>query len=43
MRHHEAAPALYLVEQVDVIGYGPRVSGLTVANRNPVYEAMSLR
>lgn len=43
VRHHEAAPALYLVEQVDVIGYGPRVSGLTVANRNPVYEAMSLR
>ncbi len=43
VRHHDIAPALFLVEQVDVIGYGPRVSGLTVANRNPVYEAMSLK
>lgn len=42
VRHHEVAPALFLVEQVDVIGYGARVSGLKVANRTPVYEAVSL-
>ena len=37
-RYHEAAPALFLVEQVDLWGYRPGLSGFKVRNRVPVYE-----
>jgi peptide/nickel transport system substrate-binding protein len=40
--HQKAAPALFLVEQVDVMGFGPRVRGLKLANRVPVYEEILL-
>jgi peptide/nickel transport system substrate-binding protein len=42
--HQQAAPALFLLEQIDLIGSGPRVVGpVLVANRVPVYEALRLR
>jgi hypothetical protein len=42
--HQKAAPALFLLEQIDLIGSGPRVVGpVPVANRVPVYEALRLR
>jgi peptide/nickel transport system substrate-binding protein len=37
-RYHEAAPALYLIDQIDVVGIGPRVEGVRVSNRVPMYE-----
>lgn len=41
--HQEAAPALFLFEQIDLMGTGPRVAGpVPVANRVPVYEAVKL-
>ena len=41
--HQQAAPALFLFEQIDLIGTGPRVQGpVPVANRVPVYEAVTL-
>ena len=42
--HQQAAPALFLFEQIDLIGTGPRVQGpVPVANRVPVYEAVKLK
>ena len=41
--HQQAAPALFLFEQIDLMGTGPRVQGpVPVANRVPVYEAVTL-
>lgn len=41
--HHDAAPALFLVEQVDVSGIGPRINGSApLANRIWVYEDIEL-
>lgn len=42
--HHDAAPALFLVEQVDVTGLGPRITGTApLANRIWMYERIALR
>lgn len=42
--HHDAAPALFLVEQVDVTGLGPRITGSApLANRIWMYERIALR
>jgi len=41
--HQQAAPALFLLEQIDLIGVGPRIKGeITVANRVPLYERVQL-
>lgn len=40
--YHDAAVSIYLVEQIDVFGRSPRVAGLRIANRVPVYEEISL-
>ncbi|WP_439533833.1 ABC transporter substrate-binding protein [Polymorphobacter sp.] len=42
--HQQAAPALFLVEQIDLIGIGPRLTGpVPIANRVPLYETLRLR
>lgn len=42
--HHDAAPALFLVEQVDVSGLGPRIVGeAPLANRVWMYETIELK
>ncbi|MFZ4109227.1 MAG: ABC transporter substrate-binding protein, partial [Polymorphobacter sp.] len=42
--HQRAAPSLFLVEQIDLLGVSPRISGpVPVANRVPVYEALRLQ
>jgi peptide/nickel transport system substrate-binding protein len=48
MRHvgrayHEAAPALFLVEQFDLYSHQPELTGVRVRNRVPVYEAIAAR
>ncbi len=40
--YHEAAPALFLVEQVDLYSHQPGLSGVKIRNRVPVYEAIRL-
>lgn len=41
-QYRAAAPALFLVETVDVYAMHPRLRGLELANRVPVYEALSV-
>ncbi len=42
-RSRESWPALFLVEQVDLVGIAPRVAGpVEIANRVPVYETIRL-
>lgn len=43
LAYHDAAPALFLVEQVDVFGTSARVEGLSLANRTPVYERVRFK
>lgn len=38
--YHEAAPALFLVEQVDLYAHHPRLGNVRLRNRVPVYEEM---
>ncbi len=38
--YHEAAPAIFLVEQVDLYAHHPQYTHVRVRNRVPVYEAM---
>jgi len=38
--YHDAAPAIFLVETVDVFAMSPRVAGFRIANRVPVYEGL---
>lgn len=38
--YHEAAPALFLVEQVDLYAHHPRFGNVRLRNRVPVYEEM---
>lgn len=40
---HEAAPALFLVEQFDLFAHHPRLTGFAVKNRVPVFEALRLK
>ena len=40
--YRQEAPALFLVEQVDIFGAVCRVSGLTVANRVPIYNELTI-
>lgn len=40
--YHEAAVSIFLVEQIDVFGYSPRVQNLTIANRVPAYDQIEL-
>jgi peptide/nickel transport system substrate-binding protein len=37
-RYHEAAPALFLVEQIDLIAYAPRLQNVVLKNRVPAFE-----
>jgi peptide/nickel transport system substrate-binding protein len=41
--YHEAAPALFLVEQLDLYSHQPELAGVRVRNRVPVYEAIVVR
>lgn len=41
--YHEAAPALFLVEQLDLYSHQPELAGVRVQNRVPVYEAIAAR
>jgi peptide/nickel transport system substrate-binding protein len=41
--YHEAAPALFLVEQVDLYGHSPLFSNVRLRNRVPIYEAITPR
>jgi peptide/nickel transport system substrate-binding protein len=36
--YHEAAPALFLVEQVDLYAHHPRLENVRLRNRVPIYE-----
>lgn len=38
--YQQAAPALFLVEQVDLYAYSPRVANVRLRNRVPIYEAI---
>jgi hypothetical protein len=38
--YHEAAPALFLVEQVDLYAHHPRFRNVRLRNRVPVFEDM---
>jgi peptide/nickel transport system substrate-binding protein len=40
--YREAAPAIFILETVDVYAMHPRVRGFELANRVPVYEAIRL-
>lgn len=40
--YHDAAPSIFLAEQIDVFGHSSRVRGLVIANRVPVYEKIVL-
>lgn len=40
--YHDAAPSIFIVESVDVFAASPRVGGLAIANRVPVYERITL-
>lgn len=40
--YHDAAPALFLVETVDLWASAPGVAGVRIRNRTPIYEAIRL-
>ena len=42
-RFHEAAPALFLVEQFDLFAHHPRITEMRVQNRVPVFEDIRLK
>lgn len=39
--YHDAAPALFLVEQFDLYAHRPGLGGVRIRNRVPVFEAMT--
>lgn len=39
--YHDAAPAIFIVETVDVFGMNRALRGFSIANRVPVYEVLS--
>jgi peptide/nickel transport system substrate-binding protein len=39
--YHDAAPSLFLVEQLDLYAHQPELRGVQVRNRVPVYDAIS--
>lgn len=41
--YHDAAPGIFLVEQVDVFGASRRVASLTLANRTPQYDQIRFK
>jgi len=41
--YHEAAPALFLVEQFDLYSHQPELEQVRVRNRVPIYEAIAAR
>jgi peptide/nickel transport system substrate-binding protein len=41
--YHEAAPALFLVEQFDLYSHQPELEHVRVRNRVPIYEAIATR
>jgi peptide/nickel transport system substrate-binding protein len=41
--YHEAAPALFLVEQFDLYSHQPELERVRVRNRVPIYEAIAAR
>ena len=42
-RYREAAPALFLVEQIDLFAYAPDLTDVTIRNRVPVYRQIGVR
>jgi peptide/nickel transport system substrate-binding protein len=38
--YRDAAPALFLVEQVDLYAHAPRIANMRLRNRVPVYETI---
>jgi len=40
--YHDAAPALFLVEQIDLYSHRPDLEGVQLRNRVPVYHRLSL-
>jgi peptide/nickel transport system substrate-binding protein len=38
--YHDAAPALFLVEQVDLYSHRPQLDNVRLRNRVPIYEAI---
>lgn len=42
-RYHEVAPSIFLVEQIDIFGHTPRISGVRINNRVPVYEEIEVQ
>ena len=38
--YQDAAPALFLVEQVDLYAHAPRTANVRLRNRVPIYEAI---
>ncbi|WP_427791704.1 ABC transporter substrate-binding protein [Brevundimonas diminuta] len=41
--YRDAAPSLFLIEHQDLFAYAPRVGGVKIRHRVPVYEEMTLR
>jgi peptide/nickel transport system substrate-binding protein len=41
--YHEAAPALFLVEQVDLYAHRPDLRHVRLRNRVPMYEEIEMR
>ena len=39
--YQDAAPALFLVEQVDLYSHSPRLANVRLRNRVPIYEAIT--
>lgn len=42
-RYREVAPALFLVEQIDLFAHAPALTNVTIANRVPVYREIGLK
>jgi peptide/nickel transport system substrate-binding protein len=42
-RYRDAAPALFLVEQIDLYAYAPHLANVAIANRVPVYREIGVR
>lgn len=42
-RYRDAAPALFLVEQIDLYAYAPHLANVAIRNRVPVYREIGVR
>lgn len=41
--YHEAAPSVFLIEHIDLFAYSPRLEGVRIRHRVPVYEDIVIR